>query len=187
VRRLWLAVAVLALASEAAAEGGETILVRFADGSSLPLRSWSFSYEYSTLQRGESPALATTARKDAREIWAGKRAIPVAGLTLEIQYSQLERSQEVEGEIRPLLVAVAKGLSIMAADGKRTVLKQDPPHRDLLAPGLEGTIIVQARSLDLRGQTLTGTRRDLCLLSYSALVQCSSEADQRVVKIQFPP
>jgi hypothetical protein len=186
VRRLWLAVAVLALASEAAAEGGETILVHFADGSSLPLRSWSLSYEYSAWRRGESPALATTARKEAREIWAGKRAIPVAGLTLEIQYSQLERGQEVEGEIRPVVVAVVKSLSITAADGKRTVLKPDPPHRDLIAPGPEGTM-AQARALDLRGETLTGTKRDLCLLSYTALVQCLSEADQRVVKIQFPP
>jgi hypothetical protein len=186
VRRLWLAVAVLALASEAAAEGGETILVHFADGSSLPLRSWSLSYEYSAWRRGESPALATTARKEAREIWAGKRAIPVAGLTLEIQYSQLERGQEVEGEIRPVVVAVVKSLSITAANGKSTVLKPDPPHRDLIAPGPEGTM-AQARALDLRGETLTGTKRDLCLLSYTALVQCLSEADQRVVKIQFPP
>src|SRR5713226_4058226 len=69
VRRLWLAVAVLALASEAAAEGGETILVHFADGSSLPLRSWSLSYEYSAWRRGESPALGTIARKEAKEIW----------------------------------------------------------------------------------------------------------------------
>jgi hypothetical protein len=176
----------LALVSAAAAQGGETILVHFADGSSLPLRSWSLSYEYSAWRRGESRALATIARKDAREIWAGKRAIPVASLTLEIQYSESQRGQEVEGEIRPVVVAVAKGLSIVAADGKRTALKPDPPHRDLLAPGPEATI-VQARGLDLRGETLTGTKRDLCLLSYSAFVQCSSEADQRVVKIQFPP
>jgi hypothetical protein len=186
VRRLCLAVVVLALASEVAGEGGETILVHFADGSSLPLRSWSLSYEYSAWQRGESPALATTARKEAKELWAGKRALPVAGLILEIQYSQLERGQEVEGEIRPVVVAVAKSLTMVAADGKRTVLKPDPPHRDLMAPGPESTL-VQARSLDLRGETLTGTKRDLCLLSYSAFVQCSSEADQRVVKIQFPP
>lgn len=186
MKRLCLAVAVLALASQAAGEGGETILVHFADGSSVPLRSWSLSYEYSAWRRGESPALGATASKEAKEIWVGKRAIPVAGLTLDIQYSQLERGQEVEGEIRPVVVAVATGLTLVAADGKKTVLKPDPPHRDLIAPGAEGTM-VQARSLDLRGETLTGTKRDLCLLSYSALVQCLSEADQRVVKIQFPP
>jgi hypothetical protein len=181
-----LAAALLAAASQAAAQGGESILVYLADGTSLPLRSWSLSYEFSAWRRGQSPAFATISRKEAREIWAGKRAIPVSGLTVEILYGQVERVQEEEGEIRRVKVAVAQGLSLLGADGKKTALKPDPPHPDLLAPGQEG-VIVQGRGLDLRGETLTGTKRDFCLLSYSALLQCSGMPDQQVVKIQFQP
>jgi hypothetical protein len=183
---LLLAAAALAAASEAAAQGGESILVHLADGTSLPLRSWSLSYEYSAWPRGQSRALATIGRKETRELWTGKRAIPLAGHTVEIQYRQVERGQEEEGQIRRVKVAVAEGLSLLGADGKKTTLKPDPPHPDLLAPGQEGAT-VQARGLDLRGETLTGTKRDFCLLSYSALLQCSSEPDQQVVKIQFQP
>jgi hypothetical protein len=46
--------------------------------------------------------------------------------------------------------------------------------------------LVQARSLDLHGQTLTGTRRSFCILSYSALVQCYDTVGQQVVKLEFP-
>jgi hypothetical protein len=47
-------------------------------------------------------------------------------------------------------------------------------------------MIVQPRSLDVRGETLTGTRRDVCVMSYSPLVECGSAPKDRVVKLEFP-
>jgi len=45
--------------------------------------------------------------------------------------------------------------------------------------------VVQARAMDLRGQTIGGTQREFCLLSYSSLVECPAAADQRVVRIKL--
>ena len=54
-----------------------------------------------------------------------------------------------------------------AGTGRRSRPKVEPPHRDLLAPGADKSTMVMARSLDLRGESITGTRREVCLLSYT--------------------
>jgi hypothetical protein len=189
--RAWLAL-VTALAcggaaAEAQEEGSGPALVHFADGSSLALRAWTLNYEYSTWLRAESVARGTTAKRGANEIWSGKRRLPTAGLAVEVQYEPREREQEVDGETRRVKVSVARGLVLVARDGKRTALKPEPPAVELLYPGVDKERVVQALTLELHGETLTGSARDLCLLTYSALAECSPEPSQQVTKIEFQP
>jgi len=168
-------------------EGPGPALVHFADGSSLALRAWTLNYEYSTWLRAESVARGTTARRGANEIWSGKRRLPAGGLTVEVQYEPREREEEVDGETRRVKVQVARGLVLVAKDGKRTPLKPEPPALELLYPGADKDRMVQALTLELHGETLTGSARDLCLLTYSALAECSPEPSQQVTKIEFQP
>ena len=156
--------------------------VELADGTHLLLRSWTFSYEYSLSRRGEPTSLPSIARRDANDLWSGKKPILSSGQTLIVQYNEEQR--EVDGERRR--VPIARSFGIVGADGKKATVKPEPPHPDLLAPDSGGRL-VQARSVDLHGETIAGTRREFCLLSYSVLVECSGQADQRVVKIRFQP
>jgi hypothetical protein len=174
--------ALLLGAAPAFAQDPDQIQVQLADGSSLLLRSWALTYEYQSSRRGEGAALGGTARREARDLWIGKKVVPLAGQALELQYA--DAMQEVDGQA--VKVQVARGFVLVAKDGKRSTLKPDPPHPDLLLPDAEGRL-VQARSLDLRGETIGGTRREFCLMSYSPYVQCASAADQRVVKLQVRP
>ncbi len=141
-----------------------------ADGTSLPLRSWSLSYEFVTWPQGTDPALATAHRRDARELWVGKKRVPTGGLTVEIRRESGDRDQ----------------LELGFPEGKKEEVKVEPPSRDLLSPEGQKGFLVVARSLDLRGETLTATKRELCLLAYTSLVECGQEPGQRVVKIEFP-
>ncbi len=90
----------------------------------------------------------------------------------------------MDGERRK--VPIARSFGIVGADGKKSTFKPEPPHADLLAPGAGGKF-VQARSVDLHGETVAGTRREFCLLSYSVLVECPIQAEQRVVSIRMQP
>lgn len=181
-RVLCAAVALAVLPAATAPRETETgsALVRLGDGSQVLLRSWSLSYEYSVWRRGEAPAQAKTSRRPSRALWSGKRVVFTTGFTLDIQYDQRRTPPGEEARARVL------GLVLLAADGKKTALKPEPPHADLLLPGAEG-MIVSPRSLDLLGETLAGTRREFCLLSYSPFVQCGAEPAQQVVKVQFQP
>ena len=145
-------------------------MVYLADGSSLPLQSWSLSYEYVAWAQGTDPALATAHRRDTKELWVGKKRVPTAGLTLEIRREAGRRDQ----------------LALAPAEGKKDELRVEPPSRDLLAADDHKGLLVVARALDLRGETLTATKRELCLLAYTPLVECGQEPEQRVVKIEFP-
>jgi hypothetical protein len=78
-----------------------------------------------------------------------------------------------------------KELLLVAGDGKTEKLKTQPPHRDLLAPGLGKNVMLAPQSLDLKGETLTGTKRSFCLVSYTSLVECPSEPSHQVTKIEF--
>jgi hypothetical protein len=156
--------------------------VHLADGTSLQLRSWTFSYEYQAFRRGEGALLRDRARRETNDLWLGKKVLPLGTQTLELLY--VEEMRIVEGE--PTKVPVARALVLVSAAGKRNKEKAEPPHPDLLLPDAGGRI-VQARALDLRGETLGGTKREFCLLSYSSLVECPGAADQRVVKLQLQP
>lgn len=143
------------------------VLVYLADGSSLPLSGWTLSYEFVAWPNGSTPEQGVVGRRETSELWIGKRRLPTAGTTLEIVRA---------GGAVPRLAVVAKG--------KRSEYRVEAPGRDLLQVERGQTMI--ARSLDLQGRTLTGTRRDLCLLSFSATVACGTEPAQVVTRIEFP-
>ena len=160
-------------------------LVTFADGNTLPLRNWTLSYDYVAWERGRSPASAVPARRDSDRLWLAKRAVPLAGADLSIAHGELSREMLVDGRPQPILSSAAREVTVKAADGKTVKLKVEPPHRDVLAPGGGKNTMVMARSLDLRGEGITGTRREVCLLSFTSLVECGGTPADQVVKVEF--
>lgn len=185
---LLLALASLALASAArpvAAQQGDSVVVHLRDGSTLPLLSASLSYEYVSWRQGTSSFLSSPDRKPAPELWLAKKSYPLKGHTLEIEYAPRQVEREVEGTVKKLDVQAAIGLALLAADGKRTSLKLEPPHRDLLLPDAEKGMLLSVRTLDLVGETLTGTHRELCLVSFTSLVECPYDPSRQVAKIEF--
>lgn len=157
------------------------VLVTLADGTTLPLRSWSLSYEYIAWKQGTSQLASAPMRKDGLALWVGKKVIPTDGLTLTIEYVDRPR----ESDLGKRTIKVARELELQAADGKKSDLKAEAPHRDLLLPGADRSWLVMPRSLDLRGQTVTGTRKEYCLVSYSTLVECGDNPADQVVKLEF--
>ena len=93
--------------------------------------------------------------------------------------------EDVDGETRKVQVPSPRALKLVAA-GKATKLKVEPPHRQLMAPDVDKKLMVIARSLDLRGESLTGTKMDFCLLSYSTLVECGEGPEHQVMQVEFP-
>jgi len=181
--------AAAALAAGAAAPQAATerppIVVRLGDGSSVPLRQWTLSYEYFSWPQGGAQTDGTPGRHEGGELWVGKKIVPLQGATLQIEYDTVERERDVDGETRIVKVPSARALKLVAA-GKATTLKIEPPHRELMAPGVDKKMMVAARSLDLRGESLTGTTMDFCLLSYSTLVECGESPEHQVMKVEFP-
>ena len=160
-------------------------MVRLADGNTVPLRKWSLSYEYLTWPQGGSQADGSVARRTAPELWVGRKAIPLGGTRMQIEYVTTERERDVDGQTRKVKVPLARALKLFR-DGKTTELKVEAPHRELLAPGADKKKVVTARSLDLHGESLTGTKMDFCLLSYSVLVECGESPEHQVVGIEYP-
>jgi hypothetical protein len=179
--RALLAVALLGFAS---AEPTSAI-VTLADGTAVPLSPWTFSYEYVAYPKGTSPALAPFSRREARTLWAGKRALDTTATALEIGYETLEREREVDGEAKKVKLLVARELRLVGKDGKKSVLKIEPPGREVLLPGAAGDLIVSPRSLDLQGQTLGGTKSSYCLASYTSLVECGGDPAHQVTRVEF--
>ena len=161
------------------------VIVHLADGTSVPLRAWSFSYEYLAWPSGASQVMATTGRHDSRELRVARKPFEVAGLVLELEHQMVPRDPG-EGASGPAEIPVVRRLRLSWPGGRRQDLKPDAPHRDFLLPGASKDVLVLARSLDLHGQTLAGTRRELCVLSYTSLVECGVERAGRVVKLEFP-
>jgi hypothetical protein len=161
------------------------VVVHLADGTSLPLREWSLSYEYVAWPAGSSQALGTTARRETRELWANRKRLDTAGLVLELEHRMVPY-RPPEGTSGPPEIPDVTRLRLAWPGGRRDALRPEPPHHDLLLPGGAKGVVVLARSLDLKGVTLAGTRRELCVLSYTSLVQCGVERAGRVVKLEFP-
>ena len=138
-----------------------------------------------TWPAGGSQASGTTARRDARTLWVGKKQIETAGVVLELEHRMIP-SDPGEGFSGPPEIPVVSGCGLSSAGGRREDLKLEAPHRDLLLPGGGKGVVVLARSLDLHGVTLTGTRRELCVVSYTRLIECGVQRDGRVVKVEFP-
>jgi hypothetical protein len=157
------------------------VLVTLADGTSLPLHSWSLSYEYLAWKQGTSQMTSSPMRKEGQALWIGKKVIPTEGMSLTIEYGDVPR----ESDLGTRMTKVARELELRTADGKKADFKTEPPHKDLLLPGADRSWLVMPRSLDLRGQTVTGTRKEYCLVSYSTLVECGSTPTDQVVKLEF--
>ncbi len=162
-----------------------TVFVTLEDGSSVPLHNWSLSYEYGVAKAGVSPLFAPTARKAAWELYVGKKAIPVTGQVLTITYSESLRSTESDTGIKTERVKTPRELTLTGADGRKTNFKIEAPARELLVESLEKGTTLMARTLDLLGETITGTKKDFCVVSYTAVVECGGTAADRVVKIEF--
>ncbi len=179
------ALAFAAAAVHAQDPGRPPVVVTLADGTSLPLRAWSLSYEIGSWRDGTSPAFATFAHVDSGDLVLGKKSYPMTGGRLELQYVDEDRQQDVDGETKTVKVPIARGLTFVGPDGKKQSPKLEPPQRDVLLPNPEKGRIYQVRSVDLKGETLTGTQRDICLLSFTALVECGAPKGQQVVKLEF--
>ena len=185
--------ALLLLASAGAAPAGTadapadrgTVVVTTEDGSSVPLHNWSLSYEYGLAKAGTSPLFAPTARKAAWELYVAKKAVPTTGQVLTITYSETMRSTESDTGVRTEKIKTPKELTLTGADGRKT-FKVEAPARELLVESMEKGTTLMARTLDVVGETITGTKKDLCLVSYTAVVECGGTAADRVVKVEFP-
>ncbi len=178
-------IGVTAAAVRADAPSSGTIIVTVDDGTTVPLRNWTLSYEYGVAKQGVSPLFAPTSRKETAELYVGKKALPTAGQTLTVNYAEETRTVDTDSGTRTEKVKVAREITLAGADGKKTTLKVEPPARDLLVTSLEKGTTLAARTLDLKGETITGTKKEFCVLSYTSVVECGGTPADRVVKIQF--
>jgi hypothetical protein len=144
--------------------------VYLADGSTVPLRNWSLSYEFTVRGKTTPMAQARSESQRSQELWSDKDVYPLAGSRLQLLYKK--QSQFVDK------------IAYQGQDKKKD-FKPKPPHRDRLLPDADGDLLVVPQSLDLKGETLTGTKRSFCVLSYTVLVVCFSEPSQQVVKVEF--
>jgi len=161
------------------------IVVRLGDGTTVPLRQWTLSYEYFAWPQGGAQAEGTPGRREGGDLWVGKKVVPLKGSTLQIDYDTVERERDVDGQTRSVKVPLARALKLVAG-GKASTFKLEPPHRDLIAPDVDKKQVVVARSLDLRGESLTGTKMDFCLVSYTTLVECADAPEHQVLQVEFP-
>ncbi|HET6899244.1 MAG TPA: hypothetical protein VFK70_12885 [Vicinamibacteria bacterium] len=173
----------IAATADAPADRG-TIVVTTEDGSIVPLHSWSLSYEYGLAKPGTSPLFAPTARKPAWELYLGKKALPLAGQVLTLTYVETMRSTETDSGVTTVKIKTPKELTL-AGSGESKTFKIEAPARDLLVESPEKGVTVMARTLDVQGETITGTKKDFCLVSYTPVVECGGTAADRVVKVEF--
>jgi hypothetical protein len=173
-------------AASVAGQERPPVMVHTADGTSQPLRAWNLVYEYTAWKQGTNQLLAQPSQKQASDLWAGKKVHPLKGAILELSYREIPREIEVAGREQRVLIPVATKLTLRTADGKKSEMRIEAPHRELLLPDADKNMSLVARSLDIVGETLTGTKRSFCLLSYSALVECASTQAEQVVKLEFP-
>ena len=161
-----------------------TALVHFADGNTLPLRNWKLSYEFVTWDKNRNAATGLSARTEADDLWIGKRAFPMSGAVLQVAYAEVRRETLVDGRPQPIVSSAAREVTV-SAGGDTGKFKVEPPDRLFLGGGAPKSANLIVRSVDLRGEGITGTRREVCVLSYSTLVDCGSSPADQVVKVEF--
>lgn len=190
--RLAWALAVLSFSAAAAvAQEPETeqvrpsVIVELADGTTLPMREWTLVYDFIRWPvKGGSPATGDVGERESAAILLGKKNVPVTGATIDITYK--DEVRRIDEDVTAT-VGVPREVTVTVPGGKPVKMKVEAPERMILVPDLDKETNVLARSLDLRGFTLTGTRRNFCLLSFSTLVQCGTAPSDRVVRIRFNP
>jgi hypothetical protein len=162
------------------------VVVTLGDGATVPLRNWSLSYEYALYKQGTSPLMAPTSRKESMEVLVGKRSLSTAGQTLTFTYQEVPRALVDAGTVPESdRFKNPREIVLTGAGGKKESYKVEPPHRDLLEPDPPKGMTVMPRTLDLRGETVLGTRKDFCLLSYTAVIECGGSPANAVVKVEF--
>ena len=180
---------VAAAAALARADGPDrgTVLVTMGDGSTVTLRDWSLSYEYAAYKPGSSPMTGASKRTESADLLVGKRTVPLRGQILTFTYDEVPKALVAAGAA-PASDRFKHPREIVVAgpEGKKQAFRVEAPARDLLVPAPEKGLAFQARTLDLRGETITGTRKEMCLLSYTATVECGSTPPDAVARIEFP-
>jgi hypothetical protein len=175
--------ALLAVLAAAPAEGAPPATVFFADGSQAPLLEWVLSYEFLSGKPGALPSQSL--RRDVHELRVGGKSWPTSGTRLDIEYQTVVRERDGEkGEVIKENVPRAS-LVIVTHDGKKSKVKPVAPDRKFLL-GDEKTLNILPRTLEIRGRTLTGTHREVCLITFSDLADCGPTEDSRVVRVEFP-
>ncbi len=164
---------VLLAAPLAVGQEAGTAVVTMADGTTEALSSVKVSYEYMTWPSGQTQVGLSPRRREMPSLVVGEEVLPLRGSVVALRWEEKGgRAIPVEVSSRP-------------AGGKASVLKMAAPDKDLILPESEKKANFAPRSLDIEGQTFTGTRRMLCVLSYSPQVECGQGAADRVVKIEF--
>jgi len=175
--------ALLAVLAAAPAEPAAPVTIHFADGSQVPLLDWVLSYEFLSGKPGALPS--NSLRRDVHELRLGGKSWPAQGTRLEIQYETVVRERDGnDGQVVKEQVPRASTILVVRG-GKTSKVKPQSPDRKFLV-GDEKSLNILARTLDLRGHTLTGTKREVCLLTFSELADCGATEDSRVVKVDFP-
>ncbi len=151
--------------------------VFLADGTSVALSGWSLSYEYQAVPPGASRGLVRPARREARELWLGKEALPLVGRTLEIRY----KAVPVEGGAQQ--AQEAESLALTSPDGKTKQLRLEAPVLNRLRGSEPKDNVIYP--LGLRGVSLMGTARQFCLATFTAFGECRPADGERVVRVVF--
>ena len=170
-------------AADAPADRG-TVVVTTEDGSIVPCTTGP-----SPTNTGWPSANVAPPRSHRAQDGLGARrrqeGLPTTGQILTITYSETMRSTESDTGVKTEKIKTPKELTLTGADGRKTTLKVEAPARELLVESLEKGTTLMARTLDVQGETVTGTRKDFCLVSYTAVVECGGTAADRVVKVEF--
>jgi hypothetical protein len=165
--------------------GPGTVLVTLADGSTIPLQSWTLSYEYVAWPKKAPADFAAPGSRFTTELWADKRLVPVAGSVITVTHPPDALTTTTTPAKKSKKAPPARlGSLLLVAGAVRVEVQAVGPEPAFLVPNGSGRVNVLARSLDLRGQTLTGGDRQYCLLSFSSSVDCG-DAAHRVVKLEF--
>lgn len=189
--RLVFVLGVLVLAAPARAQAQEpdqksqTAALTLADGSTVHLHDFHFVVELASWAKGDSPSAATIERVSAKVLWTGKRALPLAGASLELVRTTTERAGETEADGRPVLVSRLKEAALVAADGRRTVVKLEAPDPTWLQK--DKSRLVRARAIDIEGESLLGGRTSYCVVSFTPLVECPGRPEFLVNRISLTP
>ncbi len=170
IERSWpliLAVGLAAVAATAYSQDG-TVTVHLANGEAVPLQEAQLTYEYQMWGKDTARVMGPIKDRESPAIVIGKDRYPAAaGAGFAFDHSK--------GRVQ---------LRITQPSGKEKLVKNvKVPDRKVLLPDLGKDIMLQVRSLDLKGSTFTGTRRSFCLISFTSMVQCSTDAEHQVVRI----
>jgi hypothetical protein len=162
------------------------VIVHLADGSTVPLRGWSLSYEYVAWPPGSSQALGTTERRESQDLWIAGTPNPHGGSAARAGARHGFARSRGGRRSGPAEIPTVRRLRLTWPDGRKQEFRAEPPRRELLRPGGPKNLVVVARSLDLQGRPWPEYVAELCVLSYTSLVECGVERAGRVVKLEFP-